>query len=129
MTSNFSLDEIVLFMQEIGIEFLNPYGVGELIISEKEGIFMSLDGLSNMKEVEARYIQAVSRPIGKSLPENKAELLLSILNSYFGSSLSREDMRNIYTYLAYRETLKATEFFIADGFPMDKLKDCYGRKE
>lgn len=127
MTSSFKLDEIISFMQEIRIAFLNPYGAGELIIDEEYGIFMGLDGLSSMKEVEARYIQAVSRPIGKSLPEKKAALLLTILNSYFGSSLNREDMLNIYTYLDYREKLKATEAFIADGFPMDKLKDHYGR--
>lgn len=127
MTSNLSLDEIVLFMKQVGIEFLNPYGAGELIISNEEGIYMELDGLSSMKEVEARYVQAVSRPIGKSLPEGKAELLLSLLNTYFGSTLSREDMLNIYTYLCYSKKLEATKAFIRDGFPMDKLKDHYGR--
>lgn len=124
--TNFSLNEIISFMQQLGIEFITPYGEGELIMSQEEGIYMSLDGLTTMQEVEARYLQSVSRPIGKSLPASKAEHMLAMANSYFGSQLTREDMLDIYTYLCYREKLKATEEFIRDGFPMKELRKQYG---
>ncbi|AII27942.1 hypothetical protein LD13_gp041 [Bacillus phage Bobb] len=126
VNSPVNLEAVLSFMRATDMEYLSPYGNGELIISEEEGIFVQLDSLSTMKEVEARYVQAVSRPIGKSLSRVKAENLLAVVNNYFDTKLSREDMLNIYTYLCYSDKLKETEAFIRDGFPMDKLKDHYG---
>ena len=120
MAKKVEYEEVFQFMKEFGIELMTHNK--ELIFDEKTNTYCSIEGCSDMWDVKTQAVYSLCRPIGKGLKVRDAERLLKRLNTYFKTSLTREDMRLMYQELCYNRKLGEFKGFIKRGFPMDELR-------
>jgi hypothetical protein len=113
-------NEVFQFMREFGIDFINRYY--ELIIDEPTNTYVSIQTCKDIEDVKTYVVFALCRPIGKGLDKKPATRLLNRLNNYFGTELTREDMRLMYAELCYTDKLDEFKDFMKRGFPIDELK-------
>lgn len=119
MTTQLDHNEVFAFMQAFPVDFLN--NKNELIIDDTTDTFVSINGCTSIEDVKARVVYAMCRPIGKGLETYQAERLLKRLNHYFGTELTRNDMRRMYGELCYPHMLDTLKRFIDRGFPVAEL--------
>lgn len=121
MAKKVDYEEVFEFMSEFGVAIMTHKK--ELILDEKNNVFATVEGCSDMWEVKTRVTSAVCRPIGKGLSVRDANRLLEKFNKYFKSKLTREDMLLIYQKLDYERTMNEFKGFVKRGFPMNELKE------
>lgn len=114
-------NEVVKFMNEFKIDFLNRYG--ELIIDEPSNTYTIIKTCKDIEEVKTLVVFSLCRPIGKGLDDRTASRLLERLNAYFNVNLTKQDMREMYRELCYIDKLDEFKSFIKRGFPMNELSD------
>lgn len=118
MTLNYN--EVFQFMREFGVDFINRYN--ELIIDEPTNTYVGIENCKDIEDVKTYVVFALCRPIGKGLEDYPAKRLLNRFNNYFGTELTREDMRLMYGELCYTHKLNEFKDFIKRGFPINELK-------
>ena len=116
-----NLNEVFKFMQEFEVNFINRYG--DMIIDLRTNTYTTILGCYNIEDVITRVVMALCRPIGKGLEVKEANRLLEKVNRYFRTSLTRDDMRLMYTELCYMSKFEYFKDFIKRGFPMQELKE------
>lgn len=120
MENTLNYPEVLAFMKEFGADFINSSN--ELIIDERTNTYFALRPCTSLDDVKVMVVFALCRPIGKGLEKKEAKRLLKLVNNYFGSELSREDMRLMYAELCYMHKLDEFKSFIDRGFPIEELK-------
>lgn len=113
-------NEVMKFMREFGIDYINLYG--ELIIDEPTNTYVGIDKCTTMEQVKTYVVFTLCRPIGKGLPNLAATRLLGRVNKYFNINLTKKDMLTMYQQLCYVSKLDEFTSFINRGFPMNELK-------
>lgn len=121
MSKTLGFSEVAKFMKEFRVDFLNRFG--ELIIDSKTNTFADINHCENMDDVEATVVFALCRPIGKGLQKPIANNLLTRVNEYFDTDLTREDMHLIYAELCYINKFDDFKSFVKRGLPMHELKN------
>lgn len=119
MTKELDFNEVIEFMKEFKIDYLNRFG--ELIIDEQSNTYANINECKDIEDVKTRVVFNLCRPIGEGLDEDKANLLLYRLNSYFNTGLTQTGMLLMYEKLCYREKLDEFKQFIQNGFPIYDL--------
>lgn len=113
-------NEVYQFMKEFEIDVLNRFD--ELIIDMTTNTWANIKGCEDIDDLKTRVVYSLCRPIGKGLEDKHANRLLVKFNKYFGTDLTRDDMRLMYQELCYPSELGKFKAFIKLGFPIDKLQ-------
>ena len=114
-------NEVVAFMKAFKVDVLNRFD--ELIFDVPTKTFVSIDQCETIEDVIYISVFALCRPIGKELEEKDANRILSRMNAYFKTALTRNDLLLMYEKLCYLEKEREFKAFIAKGFPMEELKN------
>lgn len=99
--------------------------IGELILisNNKINLYFMLHDVHCQSDFECKLISWLSRPAHKGTTLYWQDYILRGLNSYFGTTWSKEDMSIIYTKLGNDINIKLCNNFIMSGFDLNLLKD------
>lgn len=112
-------DEVIRLMRLFENPFINRNL--ELILVCEENIYFRLDDVHNLLDLKCKVIAWLSRPSFKGVSEKIQDRCLHGLNTFLGTSFSKEDMDTIYTYLGNDCNRSRTISFIESNYDMDFL--------
>lgn len=112
-------NEVLTFMKEFGVDCMTSNG--ELVFDIGTNTYADINHCRDIDDVKGTTIYNLCRPIGKGLDNQTANMLLSRVNDYFKTDLSRDDMRLMYRELCYRDKFEEFKSFVKRGFPMEEL--------
>lgn len=127
MQSVLNLSEVLQVAKDFQADFINPNG--EIIIHAKKNIYAYVLDAADVKEVEARVVMSMMRPISKGQPTKTANELLHRINYKYAKQLTRADFEQMYIHLCYSRSVPDVVRFIAAGFPMDRVEQYGEGKE
>lgn len=95
----------------------------EIIINPKRNTYFALAGVETERELTAKILEWCSREASKSVYAWSQKYHLDGINRFLGTSFSKSEMDEIYTYLGNAVNHEKTLLFIDSGFDMAVLND------
>jgi hypothetical protein len=93
----------------------------EIIIEAKNNVYFRLDNIENYLDFDCKMLEYISRPSCKGVSLYWQRYFSRGLNSYFRKSWTKEEIREIYTYIGGGVNRKKTIQFIKSGFDVKVL--------
>jgi hypothetical protein len=100
--------------------FINE--ANELILEPKNNIYFRLEDVKNELEFKCKLIAWVSRPISKGLSASWSKKVLMNFNELLGTNFTKEEMREVYTYLGNDVNNSLCIKFIESKYDLSLLK-------
>ncbi|MNM99910.1 hypothetical protein D3C81_1124850 [compost metagenome] len=99
----------------------------EFIVEIRHNIYFGLKNVHTELDLKCAVIASLSRPSCKGVSNYWQKRMLIIFNEYLGTSFTKEEMSEVYTYLGNDCNRKLSIKFIESGYDLSLLSK--GREE
>lgn len=94
----------------------------ELIVEPRNNIYFRLSDVTTEMELKCKVIAWLSRPSCKGVSNYWQKRILAIVNEFLGTSFTKDEMSEIYTYLGNDCRRELTIRFIESSYDMSLMK-------
>lgn len=93
----------------------------EVIVHPRRNTYFLLTDVYTETDLAAKILEWLSREAAKSVDDQSQKYHLNGINAFLGTSFSKDDMVQIYTYLGNRVNHTKTMQFIESGYDLSTL--------